>query len=70
MGTCPVVTATLNVRLLPGLRRQLGLTQAQLAERTSTTPAEVSRIESALRPSGLLDCMVDALTEAAAESQE
>jgi len=66
MGTCPVVTATLDVRRLPGLRRQLGLTQAQIAEKAGSTANEVSRIESALRPSGLLDRMVDALTEAAA----
>ena len=70
MGACPVVTATLDVRRLPGLRRQLGLTQVQLAEKAGTTPAEVSRIESALRPAGLLDRMVDALTEAAAQTQE
>ena len=65
MGACPVVIATLDVRRLPGLRRQIGLTQVQLAERAGTTASEVSRIESALRPSGILDRMVEALTAAA-----
>jgi transcriptional regulator with XRE-family HTH domain len=69
MRTCPIVTATLDVRRLPGLRRQIGLTQVQLAERAGTTPAEVSRVESALRPQGILDRMIDALAAAAGEVQ-
>lgn len=68
MAATPIVTTTLDVRRLPGLRRQLGMTQEELAGRVGTTAQEVSRLESALRPEGLLDRLVGGLTTAAGEA--
>lgn len=64
----PVVTATLDVRRLPGWRRQLGLTQQQLAKQAGIRSDDLSRLERFLAPGEHLDRVLDALTEAQADS--
>lgn len=65
MSATPVVSATLDVRRLPALRRQLGLTQPELCERIGARVDDLSRLERAVSPGGLLDRVVDGLTAAA-----
>lgn len=64
MHTTPVVNTTLDVRRVPGWRRQLGLTQQQLARRIGARSDDLSRLERYLAPGELLDRVVDALTTA------
>lgn len=65
MNATPIVAATLDVRRLPGLRRQLGLTQPELCDRIGARVDDLSRLERAVAPGGLLDRVVDGLTAAA-----
>ncbi len=70
MSAVPVVTTTLDVRRLAGggLRRQLGLTQTALGERIGARVDELSRLERALSPGGLLDRVVDGLLQTAGDA--
>lgn len=52
---------------LQGFRRQLRVSQAELGEILGVTRWDVSRIERAVRPGGLLEQMVTELRRLAAE---
>lgn len=66
MDVTPMVTVTIDPRRLPGWRKQLGLTQEELAHRIGASAQELSRLESALRPGGLMDRVIEGLSDAAA----
>lgn len=59
---------TVDVRKIPALCRTLKIPQAELAKRAGTRPDEVSRFFSAVAPGGLMDRLVSAVTDAAAEA--
>lgn len=59
--TTPILTPTIDVRVLPAMRRRLGWTQTELARRIGCRPEEVTRVEASLRPGGVLDRIMAAL---------
>ena len=65
MGATLAITATIDPRRLPAWRRQLGLTQTELAHRIGVRSDEICRLERALAPGELLDMMIDGLTACA-----
>jgi len=64
-----VVTAPIDPRRLPALRKRLGLGQPELARRMGTNVPDLSRLECSLRPGGMLDNYIDELTAAAETPQ-
>lgn len=64
----PIVTASIDPRRIPGLRKQLKLSQADMARKIGVAPQELCRLESALRPGGMLDRLIEAITEEAAKA--
>jgi transcriptional regulator with XRE-family HTH domain len=67
MSASLVVAATVDVRRVSGWRRQLGLSQQDLAKRIGARSDDVSRLERYLAPGELLDRVVDGLTAAPAD---
>lgn len=63
-----VATVTVDVRKIPALCRTLKIPQSELAKRAGTRPDEVSRFFSAVAPGGLMDRLVDAVADMAAEA--
>lgn len=65
MSAALAISATIDPRRLPGMRRQLGLTQTELAQRIGVRSDEICRLERALAPGELLDMVIDGLTASA-----
>jgi len=71
MATQLAIAAAFDPRTVPAMRRQMGLTQAQVARLAGSNVNDVSRLERALQPGELLDRLIGALqTTAKAAGQE
>lgn len=64
----PVVQATIDCTRLPNWRRAAGITQREAARRIGVSPQELARVESALRPGGMVTKLIDLLTGAEPEA--
>lgn len=61
MATILGVTTTFDVRLLPAMRRNAGLTQAELAARIGCRQEDIARLERATQRGELVDKIIAAL---------
>lgn len=59
---------TMDVRKIPAVVRALKVPQAELAKRAGVRPDDVSRFFCAVAPGGLMDRLVDAVADMAAEA--